>query len=100
LWSKSRVFCLSPHPTEPRTVLAGTDDGIYRSQDGGESFERLSSPMNDLHVWKIAIDPIDPSTIFAGTRPSALFPPRTADAIGKIYRLKWPRSARPSASPG
>ncbi len=73
LWSESRVFGLAIHPTEPRTVLAGADDGVYRSHDGGQSFERLNSPMNTLHVWKVAFDPADPDTIFAGTRPAALF---------------------------
>src|SRR5260370_15890204 len=29
--------------------------------------------MNRLDVWKIAIDPLEPDTIFAGTRPAALF---------------------------
>src|SRR5260370_28800500 len=29
--------------------------------------------MNRLDVWKIAIDPVDPDIIFAGTRPAALF---------------------------
>lgn len=73
LWSESRVFTLSVHPAEPRTVFAGADDGVYKSQDGGQSFERLESPMNSLHVWKIAFDPSDPDTIFAGTRPAALY---------------------------
>jgi photosystem II stability/assembly factor-like uncharacterized protein len=73
LWSESRVFGLTAHPHEPRTVFAGADDGVYKSRDGGQSFERLDSPMNALHVWKIAIDPSDPDIIFAGTRPAALF---------------------------
>ena len=29
--------------------------------------------MNEMDVWRIAIDPADPDTIFAGTRPAALF---------------------------
>ena len=29
--------------------------------------------MNDLDVWRIAIDPTNPDIIFAGTRPAALF---------------------------
>src|SRR6266576_4474459 len=58
---------------EPRPLFAGADDGIYKSSDGGQSFERLDSPMNKMDVWKIAIDPTDPDTIFAGTRPAALF---------------------------
>ena len=73
LWSESQVFGLTVHPAEPRTVFAGANDGIYKSGDGGQSFERLESPMDKLHVWKIAVDPTDPDIIFAGTRPAALF---------------------------
>jgi photosystem II stability/assembly factor-like uncharacterized protein len=73
LWSESRVFGLSVHPVEPRTVFAGADDGIYRSRDGGKNFEHLPSPMDAMQVWKIAFDPSDPDTIFAGTRPAALY---------------------------
>ena len=60
LWSESRVFGLTVCPHAPRTVFAGADDGIYKSNDGGQSFERLDSPMNQMDVWKIAIDPADP----------------------------------------
>lgn len=73
LWSESRVFGFAVHPKEPRTVLAGADDGVYCSEDGGEHFERLDSPMNQLHVWKVAFDPANPEIIFAGTRPAALY---------------------------
>jgi photosystem II stability/assembly factor-like uncharacterized protein len=83
LWGESRVFTLALHPSEKRTMLAGADDGVYKSVDGGQSFERLDSPMNALHVWKLAFDPSDPDTIFAGTRPAALF--RSTDG-GRNWR--------------
>jgi len=73
LSNESRVFGLTGHPRERRTVFAGADDGLYKSRDGGQSFARLDSPMNDLDVWRIAIDPTNPDIIFAGTRPGALF---------------------------
>lgn len=73
LWGESRVYGLAVHPREPHTVFAGADDGIYQSRDGGQSFERVASPMDAMDVWKIAFDPSDPDTIFAGTRPAALF---------------------------
>src|SRR5579864_7287221 len=73
LWSESRVYGLTVHPTEPRTIFAGADDGIHKSTDGGKSFARLDSPMNAMDVWKIAVDPSNPDIIFAGTRPAALF---------------------------
>ena len=72
-WSESRIYSLAVHPTEPRTLFAGADDGIYKSSDGGQNFARLDSPMNTRDVWKIAIDPTNPDIIFAGTRPAALY---------------------------
>ena len=73
LSGESRVYGLAVHPTEPRTVFAGANDGLYQSRDSGQSFARLDSPMNACDVWKIAIDPSNPDIIFAGTRPAALF---------------------------
>ena len=31
LWAESRVFGFAAHPQRSRTLLAGADDGIYRS---------------------------------------------------------------------
>lgn len=73
LGNESRIYGLAAHPREPQTVFAGAEDGLYKSIDGGRSFERLDTPMNRMDVWKIAFDPGDPDTIFAGTRPAALF---------------------------
>jgi photosystem II stability/assembly factor-like uncharacterized protein len=85
LWGESRVYGLAVHPREPRTLFAGADDGLYKSGDGGRSFERLDSPMNKMDVWKIAFDPSDPDTMFAGTRPAALF--RSTDGGRQWQRL-------------
>lgn len=73
LWTDSRVYSFAVHPHQPNIIYAGADDGLYCSTDGGARFERIDSPMNTLQVWNIAIDPVDPQVIFAGTRPSALF---------------------------
>jgi photosystem II stability/assembly factor-like uncharacterized protein len=67
------VWELVVHPREPNIVYTGTDDGVYRSEDRGNSWEKLDSPMDSLHTWTLAIDPVEPDTIFAGTRPSAVF---------------------------
>lgn len=83
LWNESRVYGLASHPRQPRTVFAGADDGLYRSENGGQSFEHIDSPMNKMDVWKIAFDPADPDTMFAGTRPAALF--RSTDG-GRQWR--------------
>ena len=67
------VFGLAVHPQDPRLIYAGADDGIYRSEDRGANFEHIDSPLDGYKVWRIAIDPLEPSMMFAGTAPPALF---------------------------
>ncbi len=75
---EAQVRALTAHPTKPSVIYAGANTGVYVSNDKGVSWEHLDSPMNSLHVWSIAIDPTDPDTIFAGTRPPMVF--RSKDA--------------------
>ena len=70
LYSESAVRALAVHPNDPRILYCGADSGIYRSEDKGEHWEWLDSPMNQLPVWALAIDPVDPNNIFAGPRPA------------------------------
>jgi photosystem II stability/assembly factor-like uncharacterized protein len=41
--------------------------------------------MDGVEVWKIAVDPVQPEIVYAGTRPAALF--RSADGGGSWKRL-------------
>ena len=68
----SRIQALVPHPTEPRTVLAGGDTGLFVSRDGGARWERVGTPGALPTIWSLAIDPLDPRILFAGTRPAAV----------------------------
>ena len=61
------VRCLAVHPADPSRVLAGADAGLCLSTDGGAHFSLIDSPMNGMAVWSVAVDPLDPSYIYAGT---------------------------------
>ena len=69
--TECNVRALAVYPDNPHCVLAGTDNGIYRSADNGANWEILDSSMDGIQIWSIAVDPVDPDIIFAGTRPDA-----------------------------
>jgi len=65
-WS---VHSLSTHPTQPELIVAGTEEGVFRSDDGGVDWRQIS-PVNHPEIKAIvslAIDARDPKVIYAGT---------------------------------
>jgi photosystem II stability/assembly factor-like uncharacterized protein len=67
LHSDALVRSLLNHPQRPEIVYAGTDKGLYRSDDAGEKWQRLDSPLSAYAVWALAIDPVATDVMFAGT---------------------------------
>ena len=47
IYSESAVRALAVHPSDARIMYCGADSGIYRSEDKGEHWEHLDSPMNE-----------------------------------------------------
>ena len=76
----SRVQALVVHPTEARTVFAAGDTGVFRSTDGGAKWERLGAQGDLPTVWSLAVDPVDPRVLFAGTRPAGVHRSRDGGA--------------------
>jgi photosystem II stability/assembly factor-like uncharacterized protein len=69
----SRIQALVAHPQEPHTVFAGGDTGLFVSRDGGAQWERLGDEGALPTIWSLAVDPVDPDTLFAGTRPAGVY---------------------------
>src|SRR5215470_17505580 len=46
-------------------VYAGTDLGLYRSDDAGATWRMQDGPMKGSMVWSLASDPADPNVMFA-----------------------------------
>ncbi len=63
------VRALTSAPSEPKILLAGTLEGVFRSTDRGDHWERIS-PKDSAEIHEIeslAVDPVNPDVIYAGT---------------------------------
>lgn len=54
-------------------VLAGTNDGMFRSTDGGHTWHEASSGLDHRHVRWLAVHPQQARMAFAGTEPAGIF---------------------------
>ncbi len=72
------VRALTASPSNPRVIVAGTLNGIFRSMDAGKTWNLISPPdSNEIHNFQsVAIAPDNPSVIYGGTRH---LPWKTAD---------------------
>jgi photosystem II stability/assembly factor-like uncharacterized protein len=92
----SRIQALAAHPKEPHTVFAGGDTGLFVSRNGGEQWERIGGGTALPTIWSLAVDPADPDTLFAGTRPAAVY--RSRD--GGLHWQKLAVDIAPACSIG
>jgi photosystem II stability/assembly factor-like uncharacterized protein len=63
------IRALAMAPSDPNLLILGALDGVFRSRNGGQSWERIS-PENHAEIKNIeslAIDPQNPDIIYAGT---------------------------------
>jgi len=83
------------HPRDRDVVYAGTQDGPYRSVDGGNRWERLGFPERGAVVWTLEFHPTRTNVMYAGTAPFALY--RSED--GGDTWTKLPRAVSPEHCP-
>jgi photosystem II stability/assembly factor-like uncharacterized protein len=68
------IVSIAVDPLNPQVIYAGTwGSGVFKSQDGGESWHLTSQGLDNLFINSLAIDPVEPSTIYAGTYKSKLY---------------------------
>src|SRR5262249_30325108 len=80
MFTEAEVRALAAHPTASRTLYAGADAGLSRTEDGGDHWSRLETPFDPGNgwqagtvLWSLRIHPTQPDTLFVGTCPPGLF---------------------------
>jgi len=85
LYLECRVFSLTTQPAYGVSVLAGTDQGVYRWHGAEKRWEHLPSVLDEFPIWSLVQSPHERNVLLAGTRPAALF--RSEDAGRSWTRL-------------
>ena len=68
----AQARAIAIHPENPAVVFAGTQRGVYRSQDQGDNWERMNLTEGRV-VWSLKFHPSNPQTMFLGTEGSEVF---------------------------
>jgi photosystem II stability/assembly factor-like uncharacterized protein len=73
------INTLAIDPSSESTVYVGTlFAGVFRTHDGGRSWQAVNQGLRLLDVRALAIDPANPSTLYAGIENGGVF--KTVDA--------------------
>src|SRR5262249_3170446 len=55
-------------PSSPNTLYIGNDGGMYKSTDGGATFQNLNSTLSLTQIHRINLHPTDPSLALGSTQ--------------------------------
>ena len=67
------VLAVAVDSREGGGVFVGTEGGIFRSAVGGSAWTASNSGLTNVIVNALALDPANPTTIYAGTRNVGIF---------------------------
>jgi photosystem II stability/assembly factor-like uncharacterized protein len=72
MFVECHVRALAVHPRDPAALYLGSEQGLFVSTDGADSWERMGAPLPGLQVWSLWVSPQRPELIVAGTCPARL----------------------------
>ncbi len=66
-----RTIVVSPH--DANVIFVGTQDGPYRSIDGGVHWEKPGFPDKNAVIWTMSVHPTNPKIVYAGAAPVVVY---------------------------
>ena len=73
LTGTDKLFSLDLDPHDPLTLFAGTENGLRKSTDGGETWSTVGGGLGDWYCKGVAFHPQKKGTMYAGTAGKGFF---------------------------
>jgi len=73
LQGTEKLFSLDLDPHDPNTLFAGTENGLRRSTDGGETWSTVGGGLDNWYCKGVAFHPKQKGVIYAGTTGKGFF---------------------------
>ena len=64
---KLKIQTVAVNPHNGKIIFVGTGNGLFRSQDGGKTWQPLHEGLRDENIRALALSPSAPTIIYAGT---------------------------------
>jgi hypothetical protein len=71
--SENLVQTLAIDPAMPANVYVGTDEGIFKSTNGGGLWSRFNSGLTMTDIKALAFGSTTPASLYAGTNGGGVF---------------------------
>jgi hypothetical protein len=66
-------MALAIDPLTPATLYAGTNEGVYKSINGGDNWSVIGADVDFFMIQSLVIDPETPAILYAGTTSLGVF---------------------------
>lgn len=63
----SSMCCIAINPLKPSIIYVATQNGVFRSTNGGRTWSAINNGLDDPIVVALVIDPVTPSNLYVGT---------------------------------
>ncbi|HJU05932.1 MAG TPA: hypothetical protein VJ692_12350 [Nitrospiraceae bacterium] len=67
------IVAIALHPSNSSILYVATNDSVYKSRNGGTTWERMATDLSSYRVLSLAVDPERPATVYAGTMMDAVY---------------------------
>lgn len=67
------IVSIALHPNNPQILYVSTNESVYKTRDGGTTWERMATDLSSYRILTLGIDPLHPATLYAGTMMDAVY---------------------------